>query len=127
MNWKSAIQQVENLRDAGGGCARICAMLALTMCCGARQAQPYAPPDRGAPGDEMIQAYLQSETAKLEGNLLAGVTNAEAWTKLCPKYKEEYLYMLGLWPLPEKTPLQATVTGKLAGDGFRVELLHYQS
>ena len=35
--------------------------------------------------------------------------------------------MLGLWPMPEKTPLQATVTGTLEGDGYVVEMLHYQS
>jgi len=50
-------------------------------------AQPYSPPDRGAPGDAIIQAYLQSETEKLESNFLAGVTNAEGWTKLRPKFK----------------------------------------
>ena len=35
--------------------------------------------------------------------------------------------MLGLSPLPERTPLHATITGTLAGDGFVVEMLHYQS
>ena len=35
--------------------------------------------------------------------------------------------MLGLWPLPEKTPLQATVTGTLERDGVVVEKLHFQS
>jgi len=75
----------------------------------------------------MIQAYLRAETEKLEGDFLDGVTTAEAWEKLRPRYKEEYLYMLGLWPTPERTPLQAKVTGTLEGDGFRVEMLHYQS
>src|SRR6266480_320575 len=90
-------------------------------------AQPYAPPDRGAPGDEMIQAYLRTESDKLEANFLGPVATVEEWNKLRPKYKEEYLYMLGLWPVPEKTPLEAKVTGKLEGNGFIVELLHYQS
>jgi dienelactone hydrolase len=35
--------------------------------------------------------------------------------------------MLGLWPLPEKTPLNATVTGKLEYPGYVVEKLHFQS
>jgi dienelactone hydrolase len=90
-------------------------------------AQPYDQPDRGAPGDEMIQAYLRAETEKVEGDFLGGVTTAEAWEKLRPRYKEEYLYMLGLWPAPERTPLQAKVTGTLEGDGYQVEMLHYQS
>lgn len=41
--------------------------------------------------------------------------------------REEYFHMLGLWPLPEKTPLKATVTGTLEFPGFVVEKLHYQS
>jgi len=90
-------------------------------------AQPYAPPDRGEPGDAMIQSYLKAETEKLETSFLAGVATAEDWEKLRPKYQQEYLYMLGLWPLPERTPLQAKVTGELAGDGYHVEMLHYQS
>ena len=35
--------------------------------------------------------------------------------------------MIGLWPLPEKTPLNATVTGSIERDDFVVEKLHYQS
>ncbi len=36
--------------------------------------------------------------------------------------------MLGLWPIPEKTPLDATVTGTLERDGAVViEKLHFQS
>src|SRR5437764_15327013 len=83
-------------------------------------AQPYAHPDRTAPGDEMIQAYLRAETEKLESRFLDGVTTAEEWTKLRPKFKEEYLYMLGLWPLPDKNALEAKITGAIKGDGFKV-------
>src|SRR5690606_11960878 len=43
------------------------------------------------------------------------------------RYRDEYLYMLGLDPMPERTPLHATVTGTVEGDGFVVENLHYQS
>ena len=40
---------------------------------------------------------------------------------------EEGLDMLGLWPLPERTPLKATVTGTLEHEGVVIEKLHYQS
>jgi dienelactone hydrolase len=90
-------------------------------------AQEYGPPDRGEPGDEMIQDYLQAETIKLEKSCFEDIKTSADWEKLHPKYKEEYFYMLGLWPLPERTPLQATVTGQFDGDGYRVEKLHYQS
>jgi dienelactone hydrolase len=35
--------------------------------------------------------------------------------------------MLGLWPMPEKTPLQATVTGTHEGDGYAIDMIHFQS
>jgi cephalosporin-C deacetylase-like acetyl esterase len=35
--------------------------------------------------------------------------------------------MLGLWPLPEKTPLHATLTGTVDRDGVAIEKLHFQS
>ncbi len=90
-------------------------------------AQEYGPPDRGEPGDPMIQQYLAHQAAALESSWLAEVKSPEDWQKLRPRWKEEYFYMLGLWPMPEKTPLRATVTGTLSGPGYVVEKLHYQS
>ena len=90
-------------------------------------AQPFGAPDRGKPGDAMIQEYLRRETAPLHDRFLDSVETVEDWRRLRPRYEQEYLYMLGLWPLPEKTPLRATVTGTLAGAGYVVEMVHYQS
>jgi hypothetical protein len=90
-------------------------------------AQEYGKPDRGEPGDRMIQEYLARQAEKLEGSWLEGVKSRADWEKLRPKYVEEYFYMLGLSPLPAKTPLEATVTGTLPGEGYVVEKLHYQS
>jgi cephalosporin-C deacetylase-like acetyl esterase len=41
--------------------------------------------------------------------------------------RQEYLEMLGLWPLPEKTPLHATVTGTLEREDIVIDKLHFQS
>ena len=89
--------------------------------------QVYGPPDRGAPWDERIQEYLAGKAEQLHAKVLEGVTGAEKWNELRPRYQEEYFHMLGLWPLPEKTPLEATVTGTLQRDGYVIEKLHYQS
>jgi dienelactone hydrolase len=103
-------------------------ILALALLTGGvAAAQEYGPPDRGAPGDAMIQAYLARETEKLETPFLEGIGSRDNWEKLRPRYQEEYYYMLGLAPMPAKTPLAATVTGTLSGDGYVVEMLHYQS
>jgi dienelactone hydrolase len=79
------------------------------------------------PGDQMIDAYLAKEAARLSGRFLDGAKTLAEWQKRRPRLYREYLDMLGLWPLPPKTPLHATVTGTLERDGVVVEKLHYQS
>src|SRR6188474_272590 len=105
--------------------------LVLAMAClavdGWCQTQPFDQPDRGAPGDEMIQGYLAQEAEKLTAGFAGDVKSLAEWQANRPQYVEEYFYMLGLSPRPEKTPLNATVTGSLKGDGYEVDLLHYQS
>ncbi|MCY2954043.1 MAG: prolyl oligopeptidase family serine peptidase [Planctomycetota bacterium] len=90
-------------------------------------AQPYGQPDRSSPGDEMIQRYLQKETRKLSARFADDIASRAAWEAKRQQYVEEYLYMLGLSPRPEKTPLRATITGTFQGDGYVVDMIHYQS
>ena len=105
----------------------LAAMLVTCASVSAARAQAYGTPDRGQPGDDMIQAYLRSETEAIHSRFLENVKSREDWQSRLPRYRKEYLYMLGLDPMPPKTPLRAAVTGTLQGDGFVVEMLHYQS
>lgn len=89
--------------------------------------QAYSPPDRDQPGDEMIQEYLRCETEKIHIRFLEDFETVKDWQQLRPTYEEQYFYMLGLWPMPQKTPLKATITGTLQGDNYTVDMLHYQS
>jgi dienelactone hydrolase len=89
--------------------------------------QEYGPPDRGEPGDEMIQRYLARQTEQIHNRFLEDVESLEDWERLRAGYREEYLYMLGLWPPAPKASLEATITGTLEGDGYAVDMLHYQS
>jgi len=102
----------------------------LAIACGpvaAALGQPYGTADRGQPGDVMIQAYLAHVATGLDAKFLEGVKTAEGWEKGRSRFRDEYLYMLGLSPLPPRTPLRATVTGTVEVDGYVVEALHYQS
>ena len=103
----------------------LCVLFVVAWCLAAR-AQPLGEPDRGAPGDEMIQGYLARETAKLSAKFSEDIESLN-WQAKRPQYVDEYYYMLGLSPRPEKTPLKATITGTLKGDGYEVDTLHYQS
>jgi dienelactone hydrolase len=79
------------------------------------------------PGDKMAAEYFAKETAKLRDACLSDVESLEQFQRERGRYREELLEMLGLSPLPKKTPLKPTVTGQSEGEGFRVEQIHFQS
>lgn len=110
---------------------RFRARLAVTMftvfVATAATAQQFEPPYDQEPGDQAMQAYLAREATRLDTQFIADHASLEAWQQARPRYREEYFYMLGLWPMPERTPLHAEITGRIEGDGFIVEMLHYQS
>ncbi|MDO9542272.1 MAG: acetylxylan esterase [Kiritimatiellia bacterium] len=41
--------------------------------------------------------------------------------------RKMWLEMLGLWPLPKRTPLKPVITGSLKRDGYIIDKLHFQS
>lgn len=80
-----------------------------------------------SPGDAMIESHLILESSQLSRRYLEGAQTSEEWEGQRDELKRRYLDMLGLWPLPERTPLKATVTGTLKLNGFEVENIHFQS
>jgi dienelactone hydrolase len=78
-------------------------------------------------GDAALDAYFRAETQRLAGNSLAEIKSFEDWQAKRGEYRQQLFEMLGLSPLPEKTDLQATVTGTVEHELFTVENLHYQS
>jgi dienelactone hydrolase len=77
--------------------------------------------------DEMITKYLAARAAELEREFLPGIKTAGDFQRALPQLREAYLFMLGLWPIPEKTPLNLKITGRLEQPGYTVEKLHFQS
>ena len=80
-----------------------------------------------ARGDAMIAEYFRVETARLSEACLADIGSLADWEAKRPEYRRQLLEMLGLDPLPERTDLQAVVTGQTEHDDFVVERLHFQS
>lgn len=98
----------------------------LTCCLIAWQAAPGSPGPSS--GQKMIEGYLRAEARRLDAKFLDGIESKEDFERARPKLREQYLEMLGLWPLPEKTPLDAKIAGEiLRPEGFRIEKLHFQS
>ncbi len=75
----------------------------------------------------MIAEYFRLETAKLTKQSLAEIQTKADWEKHQATYRKQLFEMLGLDPLPKRTPLKPVVTGKLEHDEFIVEKVHFQS
>lgn len=80
-----------------------------------------------SPGDKMIAEYFRFETQRLQGTPVKDVKTLEDWTDKRDTYRSQLLEMLGLDPMPERTDLKPTVTGRVEHAEFTVEKLHYQS
>lgn len=85
---------------------------------------PFAETKRG---DRMIAEYFRSETARLAARSLADVKTLGDWTSQREEQRRRLQEMLGLWPLPERPPLEAAVTGRAEHAEFSVENVQFQS
>jgi cephalosporin-C deacetylase-like acetyl esterase len=98
----------------------VLSLVLLTQALPAQAAKPL-------PGDVAIECFLKEDTRIVSEGFLGGAKTLDEWRKLRPRLYREYLDMLGLWPLPEKTPLKAAVTGTVMRGDVAIEKLHYQS
>jgi dienelactone hydrolase len=104
--------------------AALGALVALLGCSVSAAAEPAVDTARG---DKMIAAYFLDQTTQLQNACLADVRSLADWNARRAEYRRQLLEMLGLDPLPEKTPLDAVISGKTEHDEFVVEKLHFQS
>ena len=79
------------------------------------------------PGDRMFARYFENETKRLAKADLAEIRTLGDWNEKKNEYRNQLREMLGLDPLPERTPLQVKITGTVQHDEFEVRKLHYQS
>src|SRR3989449_428805 len=76
---------------------------------------------------EMFLTYLKETAARISSESLVQFESTEAWAKQRPMLKRKLLYMLGLDPLPKRTPLDAKITGTLQQTNYRIEKIVFQS
>ena len=89
--------------------------------------QPLWSAEFKTPGDKMFAAYFKAETDRLAVRCLADIKTLDVWNTRKDNYRRQMHEMLGLDPMPPRTPLKATVTGKVQHEEFEVWNLHYQS
>jgi len=77
--------------------------------------------------DDLLQQYFELQTVEIEAEGLNRDEVIQNWDADRDKYRQQLFYMLGLDPLPERTPLRPVVTGSVERPDVRVENLHFQS
>lgn len=74
----------------------------------------------------MIYESVCREARAISSASLARPLDPQAWAKTQAERRRMWHEMLGLDPLPARTPLEATVTGVLDRGDYLVEKLHFQ-
>jgi dienelactone hydrolase len=94
-------------------------------------AQETAPPphlfDPYVRGRQMLDGYLKAQVEQISENCLEDLTTREEWEKQRPRLRQQFFEMMGLWPLPARTSLEASVTGTVDAGDFIVERIVFQS
>ena len=108
---------------------RLCLCVTILICCVslAIAVEPKWVDLGSSRGDDMLEAYFRAETAELTEKCLSDIKTLDDWQAKKDEYRRQLFEMLGLDPLPERTPLQPTVTGKVEHEQFTVEKVHFQS
>ena len=71
--------------------------------------------------------YFKAQSDQIASSCLSEIKTSEDWNNHKEQYRQQLAEMLGLWPMPEKTDLHATITGRIDQGDIVVENLHYQS
>ncbi|MBI3858315.1 MAG: acetylxylan esterase [Planctomycetes bacterium] len=85
------------------------------------------PQETPAKRHEKVVEHLKAVAAELSAKSLLDVPSLDDWKARRPGLKRQLLYMLGLDPLPERTPLKAEITGTVDRPAYRIEKLVFQS
>lgn len=82
---------------------------------------------RGASGQwSTLYGAAREEARQISSSSLAVPLAPDQWQATADRRREMWREMIGLSPLPPRTPLQATVTGVLERGDYVVEKVHFQ-
>src|SRR2546426_213635 len=77
-----------------------------------------------------IRDYLSREAQIITSGVLRGLKDSEAFYKLIPERRRQYMEMMGLDALAAasaRTPVPVHVTGVIDRPAYKIEKLHYES
>src|SRR5882672_5151993 len=76
---------------------------------------------------EMATNQLKRIVSEMSARCLDNIRTLEDWKKAQPELRRQLLEMLGLDPLPKRTPLKTQITGRLERDACHIEKIVFQS
>lgn len=76
---------------------------------------------------DTLYESVSKEARQISRGSLPHPLTKEAWNASLEQRRGQWLEMLGLSPLPERSPLRVTVTGTLERGDYVVEKVHFQS
>ncbi len=115
-----------NTSPTGSRPRRASVALALAFAC-LLPALQAAEPANTPRANRQLADYFSRAVTRIESLPLAEPASAEQWETTRTAMRRQLAEMLGLDPMPERTPLKVEKTGEVRGEGFTVENLHYQS
>ncbi len=77
--------------------------------------------------DAALEAYFDHQTSQIELETNARLESDVQYKDQQENYREQLASMLGLSPMPKRTPLKPTITGEIEEETFTVKNLHYQA
>jgi cephalosporin-C deacetylase-like acetyl esterase len=107
----------------------LCLVLAMPVCLG------WIPSTASAQRRQAVQEarskafyqYLTERGAEVSRQTLSNVRTLQQLKQVKPELRRELAYMVGLDPMPARTPLQVKTVGSLDKEGVRIEKVVYQS
>jgi dienelactone hydrolase len=71
--------------------------------------------------------YFKDQVRQIDASNAVAMSSLDEWQKRRPGLRREAAEMLGLDPMPQRTPLQPMITGSLEGKDFTVQKIAFQS
>src|SRR5262245_23445099 len=100
-------------------------LFAGILCAGL--ATPLSAQESAAQRHAMATNQMKRVTMEMSARCLEDVRTLDDWKRQRSQRRHELLDMLGLEPLPKRTPLHAQITGTLERSAYRVEKIVFQS
>jgi cephalosporin-C deacetylase-like acetyl esterase len=106
---------------------RVCAIVLLAVACAAAGPQGDARRHTAAERYELFKKNLTLRAQAITNNQFSGISKRADWERRRPELRRQALSMLGLDPVPPRTPLGAKITGGFERPTYRVENLVFES